>query len=249
MPHFVRNDVFQRFFHNAVGHLRCTCGGVQLRRLHQPPIVYGVHHVVVNQHRGIDYLARSWVGPRWSHSVFNVSRQIPDAGIGEIVGVEVVIVGGKVGYLHHILKPNAFESLVPPQYTRLNSPFPKRWKGVFHIKHDGLNGFGGRSCEISRRVFGFYTPTFNKRGLVYRAIAGQHILVNEKHSHACIAQTRRHLLVGQQGKGEVNADGYGVVGNGRAALSRQANQVMAVHLDAGVAFEHLERGYSRQVFL
>ena len=88
VTHFVCDDILERRGHQTVRHGRGTCCRVALCRLHKAPVVNGVHHIVVDQYGGRDNLARARINPGRSHSVLHCHRQIANARIFKVIGIE-----------------------------------------------------------------------------------------------------------------------------------------------------------------
>ena len=243
----VSDDILESFGDDAVGHGSGAGSRVYLRRLHESPVVDGVDDIVVDQNRGVDDFACPRVGPRGSHGILYVGGKIADARITEVVGVEVRVALGKVHRLQHILEANPLESLVPPQDAGLDGTLPQRGKGVLDVIHNGLDRLGKPTCEIGGRVFRFYPPPLHKGAFLDGSLCF-HFFVNEKHADARVAQSGRHLLLGQKGEGEVDTDGDRIIAHRRTVLARKTDEVVPIHLHAGILLKSLKGSDAREVF-
>ena len=199
VAYLMGKGVRERLAYDVVGHLLCSHTWIDLSRLHKAPVVDELHHIVVHQYRGVDYLACARVYPRWSHSVLYRSGHIAYAGVFQIVGIEVGVVLREVDGLHHILEAYLLESLVPYQYRLLQRLLPCLGESVVYIPHYRLLGFYQFAPAPCCRVLGLKSPAVGV-GEVLDTVAchSQPALVGKEYSKTRVGYSRLHRQFWQQ---------------------------------------------------
>ena len=235
-------DVFQRLLENVVGELLAAHALVYLRGLHEAPRVGQPHHVVVHQHRGIDDLARARIDPRGAHGVGHGCRDIADAGVFQVVGVEFGIVFREVLDVHDVLESDLLERLVPAQDAAADRVAPQRGECVVEVEDDGFDRFHEFAAFPCLHVLGLEVPAVDDRevldGLFLAVDARQ---AGQEDADPVIGQTRPHRLLGQQQDRARHLHGHRLVLLERYQTQQAGRyRVGEVRLDRDVVLERLD---------
>ncbi|CCZ96202.1 unknown [Alistipes sp. CAG:53] len=199
VSHLVGEDVLQRLLEYVVGQLLAAHALVDLCGLHETPVGGQLHHVVVHQHRGVDDLARAGVDPRGSHGVGHGGRDVADAGVFQVVGIEFGIVLREVLDVHDVFESDLLEGLVPAQHAATDRFAPQRGERVVEVEDDRLDRLHEFAAFPGLQVFGLDVPAVDDReilDLVLLAVDARH--VGQEDADARIGQAGPHRLFGQQ---------------------------------------------------
>ena len=223
----MRRHVTEGLHQQLFGNVGRADALVDLRGLQETPGRGQPDHVVVNQDRGVDDLARRGIDPRRPHRILDLRRHVTDAGIFEVVGIERGVVGREIPHLDGIGEPDPPESVVPAQHTAADGSFPGRREEAVEVEHDRLDGLHPLPAGISRRIGGLQPPAVGQRVGLRRRTVGNPLLRGEEHSDTLVGDARLHLLFGQQQQ---------------RALSRDGQRMLVIHrhavvLDTGLARE------------
>ena len=115
--------------------------------------------------------------------------------------------------MHHILKTDLLESIVPTQHTHVDGFAPNGREGRIDVVDDGLLGLYQLSSSKSSFVLGFNAPATCEGGRFDAAFV-EHVFGGEEDADARVGKTRRHGLLRKGENGEVDASSDGVVGDG-----------------------------------
>ena len=244
-------DVFQRLLENVVGQLLAAHAFVDLRSLHETPRIGQPHHVVVHQHRGIDDLARARIDPRGAHGVGHGRRDIADAGVFQVVGVEIGIVFREILDVHDVFEPDLLEGLVPAQDAAADRFAPQRGECVVEVEDDRLDRLHEFTAFPRLHIFGLEVPAVDDRevldGLFFAVDARQ---AGQEDADPVVGQTRPHRLLGQQQDRARHFHGHRLV-LFELHQTQQAGRyrVGEVRLDRDVVLERLDLVDGRSVAL
>ena len=195
----MRQNVLERLLEHVVGQLLAAHALVHLRGLHEAPRVGQAHHVVVNQHRGVDDLSRAGIDPRGAHGVGHGGRHVPDAGVFQVVGIELGVVRREVLDAHDVLESELLESLVPAEHAAADRLAPQLGEGVVEVEDDRLDRFDELAALPCLHVGGLHAPAVDDReilDLILLAVEPGH--AGEEDADARIRHAGLRRLLGQQ---------------------------------------------------
>ena len=244
----VREDVAQGAAHDRVGDVHRADVGVGGCGLQEAPAVQEFDDVVVHHHRRRDDLARAGIVPRGAHGVLERQRGVADAGVFQVVGIElgVLLRGGVVADLDDVLEADLLEGVVPLFDTLAGVGFPRLGEVRVEVEDDGFHRLDQLAALISLDILGLHAPV---AGVVDGQRAAVHVrreagLARHEDVHARVGDARTHLLLGeqQQRAGDEGREGALVLdlADHRAVRVGYGGGVAQVALDGHVVLESLD---------
>ena len=251
MADFVCHGVGQRLLEDGRGKTVGAHGGVDVGRLHEAPFIEEVFDVVVDDDRGVDDFARGGVYPRGTHGVLFGVGDVANAGVGEVVGIELRIFlgGGEIAHLDCVLEADFLKSLVPTQHAFADGLLPGGGEIGIDVENDGALGLYETAGGVVGIFLGLKAPAVGEID-VAGAVGGAVDVIFHRieDAYAGIGHAGRHFLFGQEEKrvGDIDRGG-GVALQEEDVHDRGAELVVFLDLDADVVvegFELLDEGQS-----
>ena len=140
VSHFMGGHIDEGLVETVLRQFLGAHGLVHLRCLDKAPLRHQFDHVVVNDNGSVDNLAGRGVYPARPHGIGHARRNVADAGVFQIVGVEFRVVDGKIFDADGILEADGLESFVPIKHAFTDGRLPMLREIRVEIEDDGLHG-------------------------------------------------------------------------------------------------------------
>ena len=246
---FVRDDVLKRFAHGFVGHLLGAHGAVDLRGLDEAPAVEHGSHATIDVDRAVDDFARAGIAPRGAHGVLDGGGHVAQAGVFEVVGVELRIFFGRgiVANLDHVFETDALKGLVPTEHADADGLFPQIGEAGIDVVDDVLLGSHETAGHVGGGVGRFDAPAAHEGGVFDALVVVEDVFVGEEEPDAGVGETRHHGVLGKGHEGVVHSDGDGIIGGDCAPFAADVGAVAAFDRHTGVGLKTFEGFDVREV--
>ena len=198
VPHLVGNHVTDTISQHLLVHLHLPCGGIGRRRLQESPVTHQLYQIMVDRNIRLYNLPAPGIRPRGPHGVRHGRGGIAHAGIFQVIGIKLWIIGRKVNGNNRVLETDALESRLPFFHPLAHVLFPALGERVVHVKNDRLHGFHQFPPPVRRLVLGFQTPAVDM--VINSRLLSLVISVSaaDKYPDTGIGKPGAHRLFGQK---------------------------------------------------
>ena len=162
--------------------------------------------------RGVEYLAAARIDPRGTHGVGDGYRCVAQAGVFDVVGIELRVVFGVGQRLHGVLEPDFGEKLVPLHDALIDCGLPLFGEIRVDVEDDRPDGFDLLAALPGLRVRRLQPPAVGQvEGLHALLLVTVEVFPGGEYRHAAVGDAGAVGLLVEQHQRAGHDGGQGLV--------------------------------------